>query len=146
MSRPRTIDVQHAVLTTLVRQHAAHPVFDLLEVRYDVTVPADTEFPRTIPKFDFYLRIVARAAGPTRLRIRVRRRNHQGTWERVNEYVPNRPLPFPRDRTVVHSQPVRLPHVKLTGTGLYAIKVYFRPPGERWSVGAVEYFRVVRAT
>lgn len=145
MSHSHSIEVQHAVLSTLARQHGTHPVFDLLEVRYDVVVPADTEFPRTIPKFDLYLRMVARDAGPTRLRIRVRRRLPQGLWERVNDFVPTRRFLFPRAGTVVHSQPIRLPNVKLTGTGLYAINTYFRTPGEPWGLRAVEYFRVVRA-
>ena len=55
-------------------------------------------------------------------------------------------LPFPSDRTVVFSQPFRLPNVKLIGTGLYAVRIYFRPLGWQWALGAIEYFRVVRPT
>ena len=71
MSRPRIIDVQHGVLTALTRQHGTRPVFDLLEVGYEYSVPSDTEFPRTVPRFDLFLRVIARSAGPTRIRIRV---------------------------------------------------------------------------
>ena len=139
------IAVQHCVLAALARQHASRPVFDLLEVAYEVSVPPDTEFPRVVARFDLFLRVVARRAGSTRLRVRVRRRVRRGLWELVNDYyAPNTRLPFPSNRTVVFSQPIRLPNVKLTGAGLYAITVYFRPPGRRWGLGAIEYFRVVR--
>lgn len=145
MSRFRSVAVQHCVLATLARQHASRPVFDLLEVSYEVSVPPDTEFPRIVARFDLFLRVVAKRAGPTRLRIRVRRRIRRGSWDLVNDFFsPNTRLPFPKNRTVVFSQPVRLPNVKLTGTGLYAIQVYFRFPKQNWELGAVEYFRVVR--
>jgi hypothetical protein len=121
-------------------------VFDLLEVSYDYTVTAEREFPVSVSKFDLFLRVVARSAGQTRLRIRVRRRLRGGSWELVNDFYSNRRLSFPPDRTVVESWPFRLPNVKLTGTGLYAVRVYFRPAGWKWELGAIEYFRVVRQT
>ena len=134
MNRPRRIAVQHCVLATLARQHASRPVFDLLEVAYEVSVPPDTEFPRIVARFDLFLRIVARRAGATELRIRVRRRVRRGEWELVNDfYSPGAGFPFPANGTVVFSQPIRLPNVKLTGEGLYAICVYFRPHRQRWS-------------
>ena len=105
MSRPRIVDVQHCVLTTLARQHGSRPVFDLLEVSYEYTVAADREFPVVVSKFDLFLRAVARSAGPTRLRIRVLRRLRGGMWELVNDYHSDRRLPFPPDRTVVESWP-----------------------------------------
>jgi hypothetical protein len=144
MSRPGGIDVLHCILATLVRQHGSRSVFDLLEVTYEVTVPPDTEFPKLIAKFDVFLRLVGRSAGPTRFRIRVHRRVSRGVWELVNDFRPHRRLPFPSGRTAVLSQPVRLQNVKLTGTGLYAIRVFFRPAKWKWELGAVEYFRVVR--
>ena len=145
MKRPGSVAVQHCGLAALARQHGSLPVFDLLEVAFEVSVPPDTEFPRVVPRFDLFLRVVARRAGPTRLRIRVRRRVRRGVWDLVNDfYSPATRLPFPSNRTVVFSQPVRLPNVKLTGVGLYAVGVFFRPRGQRWSLGAVEYFRVVR--
>ena len=144
MNRPRVIDVLHCLLATLARQHGSRSVFDLLEVTYEVTVPPDTEFPKLIAKFDLFLRLVGRSAGPTRFRIRVHRRVSRGVWELVNDYRPNRRLQFPPSRTAVLSQPVRLQNIKLTGTGLYAIRVFFRPAKGTWKLGAVEYFRVVR--
>lgn len=145
MNRPGTIAVQHCVLATIARQHATRPVFDLLEVAYEVSVPPDTEFPRIVARFDLFLRVFARGAGPTRLRIRVRRRVRRGVWDLVNDfYSPNTRLPLPANRTVVFSQPIRLPNVKLTGVGLYAISVHFRPRHAKWALAAREYFRVVR--
>jgi hypothetical protein len=145
MNRPGIIDVQHGILSALTRQHGSRPVFDLLEVAYEYTVPPDTEFPRVVPRFDLFLRIVARSAGPTRIRIRIRRQIRRGVWELVNDfYNPTRRLSFPPNRTAVFSQPVRLPNVHLTGTGLYAVRVYFRPANWHWELGTIEYFRIVR--
>jgi hypothetical protein len=145
MSRSRVIDVRHCVLTAVTRQHGNRPVFDLLEVGYEYTVPADTEFPKLVPRFDLFLRVAARSAGPTELRIRVYRRRRRHLWELVNDYLsPNQVVPFPSNRTVVLSNSFRLANVKLTGTGLYAVRVFFRPLRSHWQLGAVEYFRVVR--
>jgi hypothetical protein len=145
MSRLGTIAVQHCILATVTKRHGTRPVFDLLEVAYEYTVPADTEFPKFVSKLDLFLRVLARSAGPTQLRIRVYRRRRRRQWERVNDFFsPNRVLSFPRNRTVVLSDSFRLPNVKLTGTGLYAVRVFFRPPRSRWQLGAAEYFRVVR--
>lgn len=145
MNRPRTIAVQHCVLATVISRHGTRPVFDLLEVGYEYAVPPDTEFPKFVPKFDLFLRVAARSAGPTEIRVRVHRRRHRRHWELVNDFFsPNKVLSFPNNRTVVLSDSVRLANVKLTGTGLYALKVFFRPPRSRWQLGAVEYFHVVR--
>jgi hypothetical protein len=85
MSRP-SIAVQHCILTTLTRQHGSRPVFDLLEVQYEYTVPADTEFPKRVPKFDLFLRVIARSAGIVGYRFRVRRRIRRGQWDVPSEY------------------------------------------------------------
>jgi hypothetical protein len=142
MNRP-SIAVQHCVLTTLTRQHGSRPVFDLLEVSYEHEVSPDTEFPKVVPKFDLFLRVIADSAGPTRLRVRVYHWRRYG-WDRVNEYTPGNRLAFPTHGTLVASFPFRLPNVKLTGTGLYAVVVYLRPARQPWGRGAVEYFQVVR--
>jgi hypothetical protein len=145
MSRPQIIDVQHGILTTLTRQHGSRPVFDLLEVAYEYTVPPDTEFPKIVPRFDLFLRIIALSAGPTRIRIRIHRQVRRGAWELVNDFHnPACRLSFPLDRTVVLSQPFRLPNVHLTGTGLYSVRVYFRPAKWHWELGTIEYFRIAR--
>ena len=144
MSRP-SIAVQHCVLTTLTRQHGSRPVFDLLEVQYEYAVPADTEFPYFVPKFDLFLRVIARSAGIVGYRFRVRRRIGRGQWDAPGDYnSPANVLVFPTNRTVVFSHSFRLPNVRLTGTGLYAVTVFFRPRRSRWQLAAVEYFRVVR--
>jgi hypothetical protein len=142
MNRPQGIRVRHCVLTTLIRQHGSRPVFDLLEVSYEHEVPPDTEFPKVVPKFDLFLRVVADSAGPTRVRIRVHHWS-RGRWSLVNEFGSNR-LPLPTNGTVVHSRSFRLPNVRLTGIGLYAVVVYLRPARQPWGRGAVEYFQVVR--
>ena len=87
-------------------------------------------------RFDF--RIQKTGPGPPNRRLRRQ-------WELVNDYAgPANVLQLPRNRTVVLSDAIRLPNVKLTGTGVYAVRFYLRPPRSRWVLGAVEYFRVVR--
>jgi len=112
---------------------------------YEYEVPPDTEFPYLVPKFDLFLRVIARSAGIVGYRFRVRRRMGRGQWDAPTEYnSPANVLVFPTNRTVVFSHSFRLPNVRLTGTGLHAVTVYFRPRRSRWRLAAVEYFRVVR--
>ncbi len=143
MSRPR-VSAQHCVLNATTRRHGSRPAFDLLEVSYTYAVPADTEFPRVVPRFDLFVRFVARKAGPTRVAIRVWWRA-QGRRQLLHDFRPGRRLPFPADATVVSDQPLRLPNVRLVGPGLHAIEVWCRPDRRRWHRIAVEYFRIERA-
>ncbi len=150
MSQPG-IQVQHWALTTLIRSHGSREVFDLYEVSYELTVPADTEFPRTVPRVDMFLRVFATDAGLTRLR--------------VGEYDdPRHVLALPDPGEVVHSRSFRMPNVSLGGVGSHAVALFARPladapddtipwnpnatpwdpdePG--WEFAAVEFFYVVR--
>src|SRR4051794_29902929 len=113
MNRPQGIRVRHCVLTTLTRQHGSRPAFDLLEVSYEHEVPPSIEFPKIVPRFDLFLRVVGDSVGPTRLRIRVYR-FWRDRWDRVNEYLPNVRLPFPTNGMLVLSRPFRLANVNLT--------------------------------
>jgi hypothetical protein len=146
----------------------ARPPFNLLEVAHQYTVPDELEFPRTVAQFNVYLRAAGHSAGPTAARVRVHRELRHSRWELLHDFVPpNLVLPFPETGTVVYEGPVHLPHVRLTGTGLYAISVYFRcaddadepdahwdrertdwdPPDEpEWAFGAVDYFVVNRSS
>ena len=159
------MDVQHRVLSRLVRQHGTRQVFDLHEVAFEVDVPAEFEFPRTLSRLDMFLRVAAADAGPTRVRIRVHHEQPRGRWKLRHDLQDARyVIPFPMSARVVHDQPFRLSGVRLEGPGMHAVTVYFRPesddaadgwnpnttpwdPDEAgWEFGAVEYFRVVRGT
>jgi len=159
------VEVQHCILARCITQHGSHPIFNLLEVCYDYTVPPDLEFPKIVPRFDLFLRLVARDCGPTQLRICVHRLLRPGEWEVVNDYLGRVELAFPEDATVIRDESVRLANLRLNGQGLHAVTVHFRPvpdspdeleegvwnPDETsfdlpgWDTRGVEYFNVVRS-
>lgn len=168
MSQPG-IQVQHWALTTLARSYGGREAFDLFEVAYELTVPADTEFPRTIPRLDMFLRVFATDAGPTRLRVRVYHEPRPGRWQLRSEYGdPRHVMALPDPGEVVHSRSFRMPNVSLGGVGLHAVALFTRPVGDEpdgddppawnvdatpwdpdeygWEFAAVEYFYVVRPT
>jgi|GEM_PF-3913134 hypothetical protein len=139
--------------------------FNLLEVAHHYTVPGELEFPRIVPQFNMYLRAAGHEAGRTAVRVRVHRQTGRYHWELVNDFEKgNLVLPFP-DAGVVVEERVNLPHVRLTGLGLYAISVFFRcaddadecgvdwdrertdwdPDEPEWAFGAVDYFVVNRS-
>jgi hypothetical protein len=168
MSRQADVEVQHWVRAAQIQQVTGRPEFNLFEVALDFSVPPDTEFPRVVPHWDMFLRVVGRNAGETRVLVRVHHEVRPGRWELRNEYENTRHrLTLPPDRTAIHDRPIRLANVSLGGTGLHAITIYFRPVDEsdaddeylwdrdetpwdpdepEWSFGAVEYLRVRRPT
>ncbi len=158
------VDVMQWVRARTISASGSRAPFNLLEVAHHYAVPGDTEFPRTAPQFNMYLRAAGRAAGPTAVRARLHREARPYHWELVQDFVnPNLVLPFPETGTLVYEVPVNLPHVRLIGVGLYALTVYFRcadeleghwdrertdwdPPDEpEWAFGAVDYFVVNRS-
>lgn len=167
MSDEPAVRVQHWALATLIRRHGTREVFDLLEVGYELVVPPDTEFPRTIYRLDMFLRVFATDAGPTRFRVRVHHEARPGRWQLRNDFDdPRQVLDLPAVGPIVHSRSVRLPNVMLGGTGTHAISLYLRPdddpaaddewapwnpdplpwdPDEDgWRYAAVEFLYVVR--
>lgn len=167
MSDEPAVRVQHWALATVIRRHGFQEVFDLLEVRYELVVPPDTEFPRLIHRLDMFLRVFATDAGPTRFRVLVHHEVRPGRWQLRNDFDdPRHVLDLPAAGTVVHSRSVRLPNVMLGGIGTHAISLYLRPdddpaaddewppwnpdplpwdPDEDgWRFAAVEFLYVVR--
>jgi hypothetical protein len=160
------VRVQHWALATVIWQHGSNEVFDLLEVRYDLVVPPDTEFPRWVSRLDMFLRVFAEDAGPTRYRVRVFHQTWSGRWDLRKDYDhPRQVLPLPVAGEATYSGPVRLANVSLGGTGVHAIVLFLRPDDDSeiddpapwnpdptpwepdepgWTFGAVEYIYVVR--
>ena len=80
----RRLEVQFCVLNDITRRYGPHPTSDLLGVDYFRPVPADTEFPYTMPRLDLFVRFLVARLGPTEIAVRVRRLKDDGTnGERV---------------------------------------------------------------
>jgi hypothetical protein len=149
MGRPR-LDVQHCVVNMTTRQYGPHPTSDLLGVDYFHTVPADTEFPRTVARLELFVRFFGAGLRPTQVRVTVSRLNPDGT-DRDQCYDHTFPvcttaLPGP----VVIDRGYKLLNVQLPGEGEYAVRVLQAvkrrwEPRPGWRVLAAEYFWVERA-
>jgi hypothetical protein len=63
--------VQHCVVNMTTRQYGPHPTSDLLGVDYFHTVPADTEFPRTLSKLELFVRFIGTGGVAGRIRVTV---------------------------------------------------------------------------
>jgi hypothetical protein len=130
----RRVAVHHFVANLTTRQYGSHPTSDLLGVNYVHTVPADTEFPRWLPRVDLFARFYLRRAKPAEFLIRI-------VWSSAP--TPLRPcerrygpftVPFQASE-VVHDHAFRLVNVRLDGLGWYAVILYRRHRiaiGRRW--------------
>jgi hypothetical protein len=142
----RRLDVQVCLLNATTRRYGPHPTSDLLGVDYRMAVPPDTEFPRVVPRLDLFVRFVVAGVGPTEIEIRVIRLDDDGSVrERVSSF--RHTVPFaPTERVREHS--FRLANVRLTGEGLYAVRIGRRVRagwrGVRWRTLGSDYFYVVR--
>jgi hypothetical protein len=115
-------------------------------VDYTFTLPPDAEFPRIIARMDLFVRFFVAGVGVTQVEVRVIRLNDDGSvYQQVTAY------PFtvnfaPTDR--VREMSFRLPNVRLTGEGLYAVRIgrryKHRWKGIRWRTLGTDYFNVVR--
>jgi len=148
MSRMK-LAAQTCLVSTVTRQYGQDQTSDLLGVNYYLTVPADTEFPRAIPRKDAFVRFFVTNGKPTNITIFVWWLHEDGTdRERVGAY--RFAVPFRLDERV-RDQPFRLANVELKGLGPYAVRVCHRRrhPWKRrmvWRVLATDYFRVLRSS
>lgn len=142
----RRVAVHHFVANLTTRQYGAHPTSDLLGVDYVHDVPADTEFPRWLPKLDVFTRFYLRNAAPVEFYIRVwwldhpRRRKGQMTGEHGPFRVDFQP------GELVHDHVFRLVNLHLPGVGRYALRLVRYTQGG-WDAGrpallAQTHFRV----
>lgn len=155
------LDVQHWLRTALAREFGPEPLFNLHEVGRDYHISPELEFPRTVSKWDMYLRLVSN--GPTRasIRVRIHHRRRSRRWVLMNDYrSPHVELEFPSEHGLFHDLRIPIAQIRLESSGLYSISLYFSyddewvdsdgeeampwdPDEPGWSFGAVEYFRVV---
>lgn len=71
--------VQHCVVNMTTRQYGPNPTSDLLGVDYFHTVPADTEFPRTLSKLELFVRFFGNDGISGSVRVTVSRLAPDGT-------------------------------------------------------------------
>src|SRR5262245_4459786 len=117
-SMARRVAVHHFVANMTTRQYGQHPTSDLLGVDYIHEVPADTEFPRWLPRIDVFTRFYLNQAKPTKFLIRVIWRSAPEALRPCQQRFGPFTISFqPTD--VVHDHVFRLVNVRLNGTGWY---------------------------
>jgi hypothetical protein len=143
--------VQHCVVNMTTRQYGPNPTSDLLGVDYFHTVPADTEFPRTLSKLELFVRFFGTDGVAGRVRITVSYLFPDGT-DRELVYRKSFDITVPGSSgAVVLDRGFKLINVLVPGEGTYAVRVTrrVRRPWEAkpgWRVLAVDYFHIARAT
>lgn len=142
--------VQHCVVARTVRQYGGHPTSDLLGVDYIYAVPSDTEFPKSIPQLDLFVRFrTSDLLRPVRLLL---------TISYLDEYGDDKSEVFRREAIFeapaspgeyVVPRGYRLTGWSAPGEGVYCVRVLRRtqrswdnPTG--WRVLKSEYFAITR--
>ncbi|MDY3555582.1 hypothetical protein R5W24_004725 [Gemmata sp. JC717] len=142
--------VQHCVVNMTTRQYGPNPTSDLLGIDYFHTVPADTEFPRTLAKLELFVRFFGTDGVSGRVRVTVSYLWPDGT---DRELVYRRLFDVAvHDVTgpVVLDRGFKLINVLVPGEGTYAMRVTrrVRRPWEAnsgWRVLAADYIQIARA-
>ena len=143
--------VQHCVVSATTRKYGPNSTSDLLGVDYFHTVPADTEFPRTLGKFELFVRFFGTDGTSGRVRITVSLLNPDGTdRDLVYRRVFDLPTSIARG-LVVLDKGFKLINMLIPGEGTYAVRVTrrVRRPWEArrgWRILAVDYLYIARAT
>lgn len=142
--------VQHCIVNLTTRQYGPHPTSDLLGVDYFHTVPADTEFPRTLAKLELFVRFFGTGGVTGRVRVTVSYLNPDGT-DRQLVYRKRFDLPATvMPGLVIMDRGFKLINVLVPGEGTYAVRVMrrVRRPWEArpgWRVLAADYIDIARA-
>lgn len=126
----RRVAVHHFVANLTTRQYGPHPTSDLLGVDYIHAVPADTEFPRLIPRVDLFTRFYLRDAKPTTFLIRVNWREAPASQQPCRRKYGPFTLPF-QPTEIVRDYAFRLTSVRLDGVGWYDVVLYRRRSDSR---------------
>lgn len=130
----RRITVHHFVLANLVRpEQPTWRASDLFHVSHWVDVPANTEFPYTVPRLQLFARFYIEQARPTEFRIRVVWEDHpSGLPELVGDFGPYSE-PFTRHPSV-HDRSFTLHNLQLQGVGRYTAEL-LRLRASGWDAG-----------
>ncbi|VTU01529.1 unnamed protein product [Gemmataceae bacterium] len=142
--------VQLCVVNATTRQYGPNPTSDLLGVDYFRTVPADTEFPRTVGKLELFVRFFGTDGAPGCVRVTVARLNPDGTTRDL-VYLRRFDLAAAGVRgSVILDKGFKLLNVLVPGEGTYAVRVLRRVRRRwngrsTWRVLGVDYLRIARA-
>ena len=145
------LSVQHCVLGLSARQHGRPVTTDLLGINYFYTVPADTEFPKTVAQVEVFVRFFGEDLPPVSVQVVVGRvlgrRAIGGLLYRRRFVVSDVPQPG----SVVIDRTFKLLYLRLPGEGEYAVQVHRRVRPEwgnepSYRVLTTERFWVRRAT
>ncbi|MBA4065884.1 MAG: hypothetical protein C0501_19625 [Isosphaera sp.] len=130
----RRVSVHHFVVSKLARNHGpGQTAWDLLDVDYWRTVPADTEFPKLFGQLDVFTRFYMEQARPTVFRVQVSWVDHpSGVPEVIGDYGPFR-VDFDPAETV-RDVSFRLPMIRLQGVGRHTVEL-MRPVKSGWRAG-----------
>lgn len=144
----RRVAVHHFVLAELVRPESlTWRVCDLFRISHWRDVPADTEFPFTVPRMQLFTRFYLTRARPTDFRVRVSWLNAPGGVSRVIGHFGPFAIPFARDATARDCS-FNLHNIRLQGVGIHRVEL-IRERHNHWSPGkpvraATTYFVVER--
>jgi hypothetical protein len=119
----RRVSVHHFVLAELVRpQSQTWRACDLFRVSHWVDVPADTEFPYTVPRVQVFTRFYLDRPRPVEFLVRLWWSDHpSGHPVMLNEFGPYL-VPFVRDEAVRDCS-FNLNNMRLQGTGSHFLQL-----------------------
>jgi hypothetical protein len=119
----RRVRVHQFIVTELSRpRNHTWRVSDLFGVSHWLDVPADTEFPFTLPRMQLFTRFYLTRAKPTEFRVRLLWEDHpSGKAEEVGTFGPYS-VSFTRNE-VVHDRSFNLHNIRLLGVGLHTVEL-----------------------
>jgi hypothetical protein len=119
----RKVRLHHFVLAQIVKpQSPTWRASDLFHVSHWIDVPADTEFPYTLPRIHLFARFYLERAKPTDFRVRVWWQDHpSGIPEEIGLFGPYR-LPFARNEDVRDCS-FNLHNIRLQGVGIHSVEL-----------------------
>jgi hypothetical protein len=119
----RKVRVHHFVVASIARpQSPTWRVSDLFGVSHWLDVPADTEFPYTVPRIHVFTRFYLWRAKPTTFHVRVLWQDHpSGIPEEIGFFGPYR-VPFVRD-AVARDCSFNLHNIRLQGVGIHSVEL-----------------------
>lgn len=149
MSRPR-FSVLLCVVNQTTRQYGPYPTSDLLGVDYFYRVPANTEFPKWVPKLELFVRFVGHDVTPATVSVAIVRLHPDGT-DRDEVYRKRFAVPFSgQPGQVVLDLSYKLMNIVLPSDGVFAVRVLRRGKNRYtgdpvWRVLATDYFEVIKS-